>query len=343
MPSKRTFEAAKPRLDSVLKGADIRQLATFKDLEHADFKNVSLGTRPSGRLHTGNLFVLATALHYLRINSQAKIHVDVMDLDFDTQRGKVFTPFVHLSSTKQFLSDLTAAIEILSKEFGVDPNSVVLKFFSSRFTDPSFRGSFLKLFTDVDACQSVRYAMQGEGNSFDAAPISLFCPSCEQSAAKLAILNARSNSFSAICNNSNCTIGEYSVPFSSPSLFNVYYKVDPIRDLFLEPQTLHIFGGDYAKPCGSKKFPSFAYVAAIMEAARIFLDIQTPIPAFFLTPLLTDESGRKISKSIGNGGGDPSKDVLQHLRDEIVKVVDILQGFLKGTFDGMEIVVKRQI
>jgi hypothetical protein len=332
-----TFSSIRPALASAMKGHGVKQVHGFKCLEEHKFENVSMGARPSGTLHMGNLFVLASCMHYLRINSKATVHMDIMDLDFDNQRA-MFTPFIHIPTTKDFIKQLEAAVEILSQELKVDPNSVKIRYFSDRLTesDSRLREMFLRLAKSRDAVKAVKYAISDRPGRYDAPPFSMICDSCGQSNSNFARYHADRDVFTANCGNVTCSTGDYSSDLSS-ALFNLHYLVDPIRDLLLAPPTLHMYGGDYGMPHGQSGTTRFLRVAAVMEAARLNLGLETEAPSFFIAPLLTDQHGKKISKSDRERADVPA-DILAHLRAEISQVVKLMGLYIDGTLEGLKLV-----
>ncbi len=329
------FNTIKPQLAATMRGDGVRQLS-FKCLEENRFDHVSMGTRPSGTMHMGNLFVLASCMHYLRINSEAQVHVDVMDLDFDNQRGGMFTPFINLPATSEFMHQLDAAIDILAKKLRVDPHSVKKRFFSDRLHgDSDLRSMLLSLAKDKTAVKSMKFAIASRPGRYDTPPISMICESCGQSNSNFAHYKSVQDRFVSECTNVTCGTGPYESDLASKP-FNVHYLVDPVRDLLLPGAVLHMYGGDYGRPHGPDGTLRFLRVAAVMKAAMLNLGIETELPAFFITPLITDQHGKKISKSDGNGV--PSRapaSPLSYLKDEIGHVIKLMELCIDGTLDGL--------
>ena len=100
------------------------------------------------------------------------------------------------------------------------------------------------------------------------------------------------------CYNPDCNIGKFEVGLSQPKSSNIFYLVDPIRDLIPNssgvPVELHIFGGDYNGPYGIDKRTKVQRVQELMTGLS---DIS---PDFYVGPILTN-FGSKISKSSKNG------------------------------------------
>jgi hypothetical protein len=332
-----TFSSIKPALAATMKGRGVKQVREFKSLEGHGFDNISMGARPSGTLHMGNLFVLASCMHYLRINSNARVHVDIMDLDFDNQRGLVFTPFVNLPGTRDFIGQLNAAVEILSGELKVASDRVKIRYFSDRLKqgDSELRKMLLRLAKNKESVKAVKYSISDRPGRYDTPPISMICESCGQSSSNFAHYRSTRSLFTADCGNVTCTVGEYASDLSS-ALFNVHYLVDPIRDLLLAPNTLHVYGGDYGLPHGQSDTLRFMRVAAVMEATRLNLGLETETPSFFITPLITDQHGKKISKSERNGG-QVAGDIATHLKEEIAHVVKLMGLYIDGTLKGLSL------
>jgi hypothetical protein len=333
-----TFNSIKPVLASTMKGSGVKQVRGFKSLEEQKFDSISMGTRPSGTLHLGNLFVLASCMHYLRINSKAQVHVDIMDLDFDTQRGALFTPFVNLPATRDFIKQLEAAVDILSHELKVDPGGVKIRYFSDRLkgADSELRNMLLRLAKGRESVKALKYSILDMPHRYDTPPLSMICDGCHQSNSNFVRYHSKSGLFTAKCDNWTCTTGEYSSDLST-DFFNVHYLVDPVRDLLLPPPVLHVYGGDYGLSNGQSDTVRFMRVAAVMEAARICLGLETEAPSFFIAPLITDHHGKKISKTESNGtpliGG-----LADHLKKEIEHVLRLIGLCIDGTLEGFNLV-----
>ncbi len=336
-PTPKAFAMVKPSLVSVFKGEGVREIRSFKALESEPFDTISMGTRPSGTLHLGNLFVLAAALHYLRINNKARINLDIMDLDFDTQRGAVFTPFVRLPSTQGFKHQLELAVVMISSALNVNPSAVQITRFSERLkAGSSVRQTLEALFADKEATKAIKFSLLGEPGDYESLPISLICDVCDQSASTFSTIDRKTDTLQATCANYNCSVSDYLAGLSDVAHFNVHYLLDPIRDLFMEGKRLHIFGGDYSKRSSQFKVPKYRHTAAAMLATKVFLDLEAELPSFFLTPMLVDQYGIKISKSLGNGG-NAENGLIAHLQEQVARVLHILNDFVNGTLDGCEI------
>ncbi len=337
-----TFSSIKPALTSILSGKDVNPMRDFRLLEHSHFDNVSMGTKPSGTLHMGNLFVLASCMHYLRVNSSATVHVDIMDLDFNSHGGALFIPFINLPGTKEFITQLDAAVGILSRELVVGPERVKIRYFSDKLkeSDSKLRRMFLGLAKDKETADALKYCISdgpGRRHAYPpgchaAVPISMICPGCGQSNSNFAHYNPTRARFTAQCYNPGCAVGEYASDLSS-ELFNVYYLSQTVRDLLLPSRTIHIYGGDYDMSHGKSNASRFMRAAAIVEATKLNLGLATGMPSFFITPMITNRDGTKISKSACNRG-PACGNLVSHLRDEIAHVVKLMQSCVDGTFAG---------
>ncbi len=332
------FSHAKPTLYGRLHGEGVRRLQGFKALENAGFDTLSMGTRPSGLLHQGNLFVIASCLHYLRINSKAKVMIDIMDLDFDNQRGPLFTPFVNIHTTRGFREQLEMAVEIISSELKVDPNGASIRFFSEKLAkdESGLRTMFLGLFKSKEHVKALKYALSEKAGRYDTPPISLVCGNCGQSSSDFARYTRQGENYRSSCNNPTCPVDEYTADLSA-SPFNIHYLVDPARDLLYPAPALHVFGGDYGQLHGASKVPRFGRVAAAMEVFRQHMNLGPGLPSFFITPLVIDDCGNKISKSMGNGGGAKAG-LGAYLREEVGKIVRIMGLCIDGTLSGLSLI-----
>lgn len=325
----------KPRITEVIRGNGMATVPDFKAFDKHGYDQISMGTRPSGFLHTGNLFVLGTAMWGLKINSQATVNVDVMDLDFHYQMGRVFTPFMNLPTTAPFKEGLERVTEMFGKAMGVDPERVKIARYSEKLTKTEHGRVMTTLLGNTESTDSLRYAVTGAGDRINTGPISLICPNCSQSASTFSAKDGN-GTFKTDCNNTTCPVGEYKQTIKFGDTYNVHFIVDPIRDLEYGPNTLHIFGGDYGVPQGEQKMPRVNHVAAAVEVARYYQEIEHG-PDFFVTPMLLDKDGRKISKSEGNA--EIGTDYEKYLTEQVGKITKIIGEFVKGTLDGFKLTV----
>ncbi|MDO8554177.1 MAG: hypothetical protein Q7S22_05195 [Candidatus Micrarchaeota archaeon] len=337
-----TFKQLLPRIHEIREHQKgIIRVKTLPDLLSTEFDVVSIGARPSGRMHVGNIFVLVNAIHYLQKNPNAKLVFDIMDLDFDNQRGRIFTPFSVMQSTINFIEQVELATKIICESFGVNQGRVIVSLLSRRLdlnTEnekiPTLRSGFLQLFKDPELTKALKYAVVNPtpGRRFKP-PVSLICQNCHQSSVEYAVYDSREDRFKANCNNDQCPINEYSTKLDSGEAFNIMYTVDPIRDLLLKGKVVHIFGGDYDQPYLGSGSPKFAAIAAANELAKLVWKIETNSPAFFITNLITDSHGVKVSKSIGNSS-NPDVSIERHLELEIDKAIRIVGMVLEGVLSG---------
>ena len=331
------------------KQARIKRVPDFSRLLDTEFDVVSIGARPTGKLHIGNIFVLFNAMKYLQANTSAKLMFDIMDLDFDSQRGTVFTPFTSLASTADFLKQVELAVNLICQKLGVDRSRITITPLSGRLDKAvdglqvsTFRDGLLGMFKDREATKAMKCAIGLPRGSPHVSPLSLICPDCHQSSGEFAVYDREHDRFKAECHNPSCPTETYYDHLSVGKAFNVYYTVDPIRDLLYPGRVLHIFGGDYGLDYGISTIgtvPKYALIAAAMEVARIVWEIGSESPSLFIAPMIVDGDGRKISKSIGNGDGENGS-LQTYVEETINKAERILQLVLDRTLEGMHVCVE---
>lgn len=153
------------------------------------------------------------------------------------------------------------------------------------------------------------------------------CPHCEEGAFSSKVTNFTDTEMKSICVNEQCTNEEYALQPQKDNRYFYNYTVDPLRDLQLAEQgnggVIHVFGGDYGIPWGSRK----AHTTAKSKAERIgdvALIMKPDVPLHhFVGPILLKD-GQKLAKSNGDVA---SKGIDFELLDRIVTdgspIVDI--------------------
>jgi hypothetical protein len=167
-------------------------LHDYKTFMQQDYEVLSLGIKPSGRPHIGSIATFVAALDYAANNPSATINLQIMDLDFDSQRGNAFTPFIHQqdesgrSVRESLRRDLDEVIEIMGSVYSLDVRSrMQIDFFSEFLLLPETLNKFLSIFSDREKTSALNYALF-DAKIPDKAPVSGICPSCHTSSSTFA-------------------------------------------------------------------------------------------------------------------------------------------------------------
>ena len=167
-----------------------RIITDFADLVTEDYEHLSMGIRPSGRIHVGSLLTILNGIEYLRAHDQSTFEIQVMDLDFDNQRGDHFVPYIHMqgpegsrnSARQQLRQDLHSILNVmidLEPELDLD-GRVSISNFSDFLYDTEVLDFFSDILTDRDKVGELRSILWDQGKS-NKTPLSGICPSCHYS------------------------------------------------------------------------------------------------------------------------------------------------------------------
>lgn len=262
-----------------------------------DYGRISLGFKPSGRLHIGSVVTLMHAFEYARVNPGAKIEVQVMDLDYDFQRGNNFHSFYTAPDredpsrlakevTKQEIEGLTG---LLTEVFGLSENPAQVTYFSDALQRPILLEQMVHIMMDRDLNKAVKREMQDSRPNPKTAPFSGICPGCNHSNTEFPTIDRQRRILQANCRNESCDISQYYAYMDNVGEWNVFYLIDPIRDVFqdgiINRADVHLFGGDYARPYGANKTMLAQRVMNIMDIFSTMYG--TTSPDIFIGPMVT--------------------------------------------------------
>jgi hypothetical protein len=169
-------------------------ISSFEELVKNDFERLSMGIRPSGRLHLGSLMTILSGLMYLGSHSDTKFELQVMDLDFDFKRGRVFTPYNHLrgpdgsgvSAREYTRGELKNIVDVAGEELGIDTQGRITTLYFSEFLhDPEAIGFFTDILTDRGTLSELKRNLFDKVRGYKL-PVSGICPSCYTSSNEFA-------------------------------------------------------------------------------------------------------------------------------------------------------------
>jgi len=274
----------------------------FKSIAKRYAKKVSVGVRPSGEIHLGNLTTLMfSALVADRINSD--VHLTICDIDAPTNTENKETM---LYFKYQRMGKTTAAehgAELVSQFTGELEKRTGIRFhidYLSNVQDThGYRIGLSSLLRNADEVQMIFHGAVDTNKKH--VPIYPVCPCCKHAPREEALALGNST-LKTRCKNKACREFEHTrllELYDERAELGVHYFIDPIRDVMLQPQAdVHVFGGDYQKRHGQNKMPGIAKVEAITEIAS--RQLRRPfIPDYFIGPILLGPDGRKLSKSAG--------------------------------------------
>lgn len=304
---------------------DFRITSSFEELKdlYSTGKRVSVGFRPSGELHLGNLLTLA---YSSVIASRLGLELDLFccDTDWSAHIHENHRPensdVMRLFFKRECACDRHENIA----EHRVDEIRPFLDGLES-YTDEEIEAGFLSQLDSEGYREALRNVLENMedfdeifGGGFRRryrSPIVNVCDNCGFSHAKGAPYSHESGELVASCRKKACVQG-----FSRGQLeekIGVYYLVDPVRDPTRDA-AVHVFGGDYRDAAKEQKTPKIEKVAKITELAT------GETPSYFLAPMIADEDGKPLSKSKGTGLTVSEIDDLESYGEKLASKVDEL-------------------
>ncbi len=218
--------------------------------------SVSIAVRPMARLYTYQAFALANALAYLRQNPEARLRVDLADLEFDMQRGLGFLPY---SRDPACIENSESIKSMLAGTSAIDPSlpgRISVRRLSSWLSeDPGLMEHVSALFRGENSREAKRIITNKTGRA-SKIPASPICPSCGHSSASFGTISA-DGLLKSTCHNKEC--GGFGKPFSvsvhEPGSFCLFYFFDSLADGYHDPRfgrtDLHMIGIDAQRRWGN--------------------------------------------------------------------------------------------
>jgi hypothetical protein len=298
-----------------------------KEFSRRNYGRLSLGLKPSGDIHMGTVATVLNGMLYLYDNKDATLKIDVMDLDYDTQRGNNFASFMRMPDPNgchelmkfHTLEKLGALVDKLSRVIGIDSRRIEIGLYSQNFACEGFSELMMSLIRERSRARIVKRALFDGKSKIHLMPFTPICPECGHSSSKNGRYDHKSDTLSSTCNNDECSNFEqvFSVAVADVTSYNVHYLIDPVRDVFESPgcvrSDVHIFGGDYLITHGIKR------KTKVQRSADVMTAVTNELPDFYVGPMLTLNS-RKMSKSMGAEIAD------EHVADKVYsKLAQILR------------------
>ncbi|MBI4143246.1 hypothetical protein HY487_00010 [Candidatus Woesearchaeota archaeon] len=280
--------------------------ADLIELTNSEHRRISIGLKPSGLIHLGTAVTLLHGMLVLKNNPGATLDVTVMDLELVMRAGTNFVPYQVRKDTYGCHDLMRAhtrqeAVEVLTETadyLDIDSSRVRISMFSKMTEHSAFQNLLMQLFEHGKRRTMMKRILRDErGSTGDlVAPI---CDTCQYSSTNGHKLVDGENGvyLAAWCKNPECPTDTYEVKLTQPRRVNIFYLIDPIRDLVPNDDgrivDLHIFGGDYGLPYGVGRTPRAHRVQRLMSLLS-----ENP-PDIYIGPILMFE-GKKLGKSRQN-------------------------------------------
>jgi lysyl-tRNA synthetase class I len=260
-------------------------------------RSISVGLRPSGTVHLGNLTTIAIA-GLLAGKMNAEMHLTVCDIDMPTvKRGEQTPSAVYFkyqevdNSTRAQLGAVSIGhfTRELSRSLGIP---IRTDFLSDVQAMQPYRTGLSRIIANTAELQSIFTGI--EDNADKRVPVHPVCGSCNHTPRAQAIYLGQ-RALKTRCRNEKCD--EYNnkkvIDISDRRVeLGVHYFIDPMRDVMLTPRAdIHVFGGDYLTPHGQNGLPKVEKVRRVTELTG------KKAPSYFVGPLLQGPELEKISKS----------------------------------------------
>lgn len=304
---------------------DFQITSSFEELREfeASGTRLSVGFRPSGELHVGNLLTLA---YSSVIASKLGLELDLFCCDTDwsahihenhrPENSDVMKLFFerecdcenHSNIAEHRVDEIRPFLDGLENYTGEEVEAGFL----SELDSEGYREALKQVLENMEGFDEI---FGGGFRRRYRSPIVNVCDNCGFSHAKGAPYSSKSGELVSSCRNKRCRKG-----FSRGQLdekIGVYYLVDPVRDPSRDA-AVHVFGGDYRDAAKEQKTPKITKVAKITELAT------GETPSYFLAPMIADEEGKPLSKSKGTGLTVSEIDDLEEYGEKLAEKVDEL-------------------
>lgn len=273
--------------------------------------NISIGLRPSGMIHLGNMMALALAQgvarkvgpHYTQIN------VTICDLDlpsqgdWDIQRTGYVKHYrdlpdkngsCHSSMSDHATEQVSLFLQSLNQEVSIRHTFRTL---TEVQRHSSFREGLKRILDDPDIMPMIIPNIPKGGALVY--PLCANCGTSYKSNRKGKYTKYENGIIHTFCNNPECSVEEYDMNVLDTSQdLAVHLFIDPLRDAVMEPfADIHVFGGDYNELHGPNKISKIKKILHVMQVAGQGLRQ----PDIFLGPTVYARDGSKMSKSRSNG------------------------------------------
>jgi hypothetical protein len=287
--------------------------------------NVTIGLRPSGVIHLGNMATMGLAGY---IASEIGPHLSQLNLavcdldmpdkkDWSVSKNRYMKYFGSLPDKHgchdSLLNHAREGIDTFAKglegELGIRTNVELL-------SDIQKQEGFRKGLKRVLDAHLTRYL--NPRISSDKSLVFPLCPECHTS-------NPSPSEYSegilkTSCVNPDCNQEQYHVDVLDTDFdLAVHYFIDPLRDRLVEPSSsIHVFGGDYFSESGGRE--KLDKIVKVMEKAG-----EGDIPEIIVGPAFYGADGSQMSK--GRENGLTIDKLFEHFgsEDVVPRVLDVVR------------------
>lgn len=280
---------------------DIEYSTSLPELEDREPEgdNVAVGFRPSGELHLGNLLTL-TYSAVVADELDKTLEITCCDTDWSAhihenhkpENNRVMKLFhqrdcpckQHESIAKHRVDEIMPLIDALREKTDIE----IKVQYMSEIEDEGYNEALRKVLNNMEEFDEI---FGGGFRRRYRSPVSNVC--------ECGFSHAKGSAYSSDCDElvNSCWNPECPETFSSSDLSDlkgVYYLVDPVRDPSRNT-AVHVFGGDYRDASKEQKTSKLTKVGRITHLAT------GETPEYFVAPLIVNEEGHPLSKSLNTG------------------------------------------
>jgi lysyl-tRNA synthetase class I len=281
-----------------------------KKLEQKGKLIISLGMRPSGQLHLGNIAtaISAAEIAYEFGNHRSEIVFTICDLDLPEKTdipivGNVVKHYRyaedknschHKNMSEHNSKTIYQLMEDISKEMGT---RFVPKTIAEIQKEPAYRKGLVRI---LENSEEIAKLFPGDTTPKKALvfPICNSCHTANKQQPTFELVKEKGTAvLHTLCENPECSSkGPYSVDVLDTSYeLAPHFSLSLLRDTVDPVADVHVFGGDYSVPHGRNGVSRAKKFVQLMEIAGI-----VP-PDLFVGPLFYAKDGLKMSKTDMNG------------------------------------------
>ena len=279
------------KMNSTLEERVVHDFASL----NSDIQKVSMGIKPSGKLHLGTAVTIYNAVRAAK-RSNAQLDIQIMDLDFDQQRGTFFLPYKYYSDKDSCHESMRAHVE---EEISVVLEEITGFLGAKIFPSVSYfsEASLTPQFFDMLMCLYKRGELKPLHANKVQSSSSLFAPvcTCNRSNTSAPKIDLDSRKLSTKCFFEQCDVEKYDVALDEKGRVNFHYLLDPLRDcvpdLHGRRADIHVFGGDYAQKYGHSRATKVERISQVARSAGHSMQ-------FFVGPIVVADNC-KVGKSMG--------------------------------------------
>jgi len=277
-------------------------------LARGEFRKLSAGLTPSGKLHIGTLVTLMNGLLYMKDHDEATLDVTIHDLYANFQMGLSFLPAkyredpdgCHAQRREHTKEELETFFEGMAEYLGIDASRINIGYMSDILAQPNTRKKISEVLGDNRKRYALKQIIKSDGKGNHKVPLHPVCGSCRHASTEYARYKPKTDELEATCNTKGCEQEgrSFKVRISDTSLEIVpYYLINLIRDVIPHQRKdradLHLSGGDKLERRGTKYGRE---VPTIAERGLYIMEVfSKALPTLYIGPTVTYR-GTKLSK-----------------------------------------------